>query len=215
MSNPRYTNQIISDLQTPTIEPGDEKPMHFDLHNPYENISMNDLVLNVSIYRYTELEKEKSIEDIENPPVFNNEDVKKSYSIEELTEGEKESFELYVYTDQKTKEGVYSVRFELVFHHEEEKEVMRSRGFFTREEWELAKESVEEVNVSGILTETTFAVEDQISRWPQYTLGFFSILFGILAVTFYMQEKYNSFPNLKDSLEKCTSKFEKFRRRFD
>ena len=141
---------------------------------------------------------------------------------------EKRNIELSIETDDETDMGVYSVRFKLEFNYDGEEKVMKSKGYFGEDEWEYATReetasdnqyyqgnvNITYLDVDGILKETTFSVKKQKPYWTQYLLVSLSVFFAVLAVVFYLQEEYQSFPRLKKISDKWSSKFDKLRRSF-
>jgi len=215
ISDPSFTNELIHDINTPSIEPGREKEMTVTIKNPYPE-EMNTINFTVSIYWYSYLGVDKNISEVDEPPVFDDGKTYSILDIGDLPTNESQELEYIIRTSEKTKEGVYSIRFKLEFSINGIEEVMKSRGYFSSEEWEDAKSfdggfNLTQLNVSGIIPESTFEVRDPIPRWPQYTLGLITIISGVLAVMFYMQEKYNSFPKLEKTFENWAGKFKKFR----
>ncbi|GEM_PF-960118 len=231
ISHPSRVNSIIDELDTPKISPGESCEITFNLYNPY-NESMEDVRLNVSIYKYVYLGVEKNISVIEKTPVFSaNRDVEQSVEFPTLESHEKEYIELELSSREDTEEGVYLLRFWLEFGYEGENHVMRSMGYFSEEELVEAGASdnetyqdtggldLEQLGVSGILPDSSFSVKSSLPRWPRYVLGVFSVFFGVLAVMFYFQEKYDKFPWLEKTFDHWSSEFKKvgrsFKKRFD
>ncbi|MBS3781170.1 MAG: hypothetical protein KGY66_01315 [Candidatus Thermoplasmatota archaeon] len=188
--------------------------MKITLKNPY-NSSMEDINFTVSIYWYSYLNVDKNISEVDEPPVFDNGETYSASEIDELSSDESEELEYIIHTSEDTEEGVYSIRFKLDFSIEDEENItMKSRGHFSSEEWEDAKNpeggiNLTELNVSDILLESTFEVRNPVPRWPQYALGLITIVSGVLAVMFYFQEKYGSFPKLEKAFEHGAGKLEK------
>lgn len=218
ISDPSFTNELIEEIDTPIIEPGNEGEMSITLKNPYPD-DMKNITFTVNIYWYSYVDVDEDITEVEEPPVFDNGETSWVLDIGELSNDESKEEEYLIYTSKNTEEGVYSIRCKLEFSLRGEEEVMKSRGHFSSEEWEGARNSdgkinVTELNVSGILPESTFDVRDPVPRWPQYALGLITIVSGVLAVMFYFQEKYGSFPKLEKAFDNWTSKLEEFRSRF-
>lgn len=218
ISDPGYTNDIMGEIDTPQIEPGDDGTMALTLKNPYPDV-MENITFTAEIYYYSYLDVEKNISEVDQAPVFEDDETSSVREISNLTENETEEMEYMIETSENTEEGVYSLRFELEFWMDGEEGVMRSRGFFTSDEWYDAREAEEGIdhealNVSGLLPETTFEVNDPVPRWPQYALGIVSGAAGVLAVMFYMQEKYGAFPELEETFDDWSGKLDEFGSRF-
>ncbi len=222
ISDPEYTNQIIEEINTPSIEPGEEGTLYLTVKNPYpedENSVMENITFKVEIYHYNHLDIEKDISEVDEPPILDENGTSSMRELDELSSDESEELEFKIQSFEDTDEGVYSLRFELEFWMSGEREIMRSRGFFTQEEWyeALGDENgvdLEGLDVSGLLYDSSFEVKDPISRLPQYALGIVSTVSGILAVMFYMQEKYGYFPYLEKTFDNWSSKLQEFRSRF-
>jgi len=211
ISDPYFTNQLIDEIDTPSIEPGKDGELTITLKNPYQE-EMENINFNVSIYWLSYIDIDKNISEVDEPPVFDNREIYSALKMDELLTNESEEHRYLIQTSEYTEEGVYSIRFRLEFSIDGERHIMKSRGHFSNEEWEDARVSeFTELNVSGIIPESSFEVRDPVPRWPQYLLGIITTVSGILAVMFYMQEKYNSFPKLEKTFDNWTSKFKEFR----
>ncbi len=191
-----------------------------------------DVIFTTEIYRYATLDFEKNISEVENPPVFKSTGTTSdTFGLQVLPSGGTFPLDLTILTEKKTAKGVYFVRFEIEFTYEPtgNRSVMRSRGYFTDEEWSFATKrpgeadapyysgsiNITHLEVNGIIPDTSFTVKTSIPRWPQYLLGGLAAFFGIFAVMLYMQEEYNSFPWLEQVLNQWSGKFKQFRRRLE
>ncbi|MBS3816657.1 MAG: hypothetical protein KGY76_03745 [Candidatus Thermoplasmatota archaeon] len=231
VSDPAKVNRIIQEMETPQVEPGSSDAIILTLTNPY-NSTMNHVNFTIDIYKYAELGEEKNISEVESPPVFRESGrTIRTVDLASIESGDREELRYRIRSKEKTEEGVYLLRLRLRFVYEEEERVMKSKGYFSSEEWEEATSSenitetdeehyqggvnLTSLNVTGILQESSFSVKEPLPRWPQYLLGIFVAVFGTLAVMSYMQEKYGSFPWLEKAFDKWSSKLEKFRRRLE
>ncbi len=226
ISDQYFTNQLIDEIDTPSIEPGSDSELTITLKNPYpDDMNMKNTTFYISIYWLSYLETDKNISEVEEPPVFDIEEIGVIEEIGNLSSGETIDLEYIIRTSEDTEEGVYSIKFRLDFSIDNENQTMKSRGYFSDEDWEEAKSPEEGINVteldnltdfdvSGILPDSTFEVRTPVPRWPQYALGIITAVSGVLAVMFYMQEKYGSFPKLEKAFDNWTSKLEEFRSRF-
>ncbi len=220
VSDPDKVNDIIPEIDTPQIDPGSSEEMKLTFSNPY-NRTMEEIRLTIDIYGYEYLDEEKDMSEIEKPPFFEENGEKNvTFSFQTMSSGEERELQYDLAAEEDTEEGVYLVRFELEFVYLEEDVIMRSRGYFTGEEWEDAKEDSEEypggfnltkLDVDGILSDSSFTVKSSIPRWPQYALGATMVGSGTLAVMFYMQEKYGSFPWLEKAFDDWAGKLDKLR----
>ncbi len=212
ISDPKYTNDLISSVDTPNIEPGEKGSITIILKNPYpEETVLENITFTVEIYNCIYMNKQKNISEVSHPPSLGDSGIDMSRDIERLESGETRKMKYDVHSFEETEEGVYSLRFKIIFWHEGKKELMKSKGYFSTSELKRTMDSGGEnssseggigtsmLNVSGILPESSFTVREEIPRWPQYVLGFVTVLTGVLAVMFYMQEQYGSFPWLEDT----------------
>ncbi len=230
VSDPGRANKILSDFTTPVIKPSESGVLSFNISNEYEG-DFEDVRFTVGIYGHADLDQEKDISEIDRPPVFRGSGTTiRTFDLGSRPSGSTIPVELIIQTDRKTEKGVYFVRFEIEFTYGPtgNYSVLRSRGYFTDEDWEFATRrpsegdpnysgsiNITHLEVNGIIPDTSFSVKTPIPRWPQYLLGGLAAFFGIFAVMLYMQEEYNSFPWLEKILNQWSGKFKQFRRRFE
>lgn len=225
VSDPEKVNEIIPEIDTPQIDPGSSEKIQIILNNPY-NHTMENISLTFDIYKFNHLDEEKDISKIAEPPVFEKSGEKNiTVQPNSIENDSVQKLQYDIGSKDGTEEGVYLLRSKLEFIYLKEEIVMKSRGYFTSEEWEGAKVeddkeyrggfNLTELGVNGILPDSSFSVKRSLSRWPQYALGAAIGLSSVLAVMFYMQEKYGSFPRLEKTFDNWTDKFRKFRRRFE
>ncbi len=229
VSDPGLANKILSDFSTPIIRPGNEGNLEFNLTNPY-GFEIENVILTTEIYGYADLDEERDISEIDDPPVFRiTDDTRRSLGRDVISSERELPQRFTIRTTDDTEEGVYFVRFKLEFRYSEEgnESLMKSKGYFTDSEWENATKrpgrtdepyyagsiNITQLGVNGIIPDSSFTVKTPIPRWPQYLLGGLAAFFGIFAVMLYMQEEYNSFPWLEDILDHWSGKFNQFRRR--
>ncbi len=229
VSDPGDVNRIFKDISSDTIRPGEHGTLTYVLHNPYPQ-SMTDVRLRVEIYSYSTLDVNKPIQEVSSPPRFvSSRNTYNSFIHPLLEPGQEITIRHRMETSRSTPKGVYFLRFEILFDYEGSEQLMRSKGFFTRDEWYHAERlpgeadrpyysgslNITYLGVNGIVPDTSFTVKTPIPRWPQYALGGLSAFFGVLAVMLYMQEEYDSFPWLEKTLDKWSAKFKEFRRGLD
>jgi hypothetical protein len=112
-----------------------------------------------------------------------------------LPENTTYDIELLISSYDDTPEGIYFIKTELSFRHsgiENKSFIMRSKGFYTDEEWENAKQTAYEdfvaginltsLGIDGIIPETSFAVDVPITSRPVYFLIGLTVLFIFLAI---------------------------------
>jgi hypothetical protein len=131
-----------------------------------------------------------------------------------LPENTTYDLELQISSDDDTPQGVYFIKTELIFRHsgiENKSFIMRSKGFYSDEEWEHAKQTVHEdfvpginltsLGIDGIIPETSFTVDVPTPTWPMYPLVGLAVFFVFLAIIFYYMEEHDKFPNFKKKLD--------------
>ena len=108
-------------------------------------------------------------------------------------------------------------RLQLNFDYNNSAYIMKSRGYFTDEEWENAtsqadeddpgKVDIEVLGVDGIIPDSSFKVWEPIPLWPLYVCIIpLIVMLGIFAVLFYAQEEYNMFPWLDQGFKYWSGK---------
>ena len=228
VSEPGRANKILSDFTTPIIRPSESGRLSLNITNRYDGDFL-DMRFTAEIYAFADLDHSKDIADVERPPVFRGTGTPSTtFELPVLPSDGVYPLDLIIETQRATEKGVYFVRFAIEFVYEPtgNHSVMRSRGYFTDEDWAFATRrpgtgdapyysgsiNITHLEVNGIIPDTSFSVKTPIPRWPQYLLGGFAAFFGILAVMLYMQEEYNSFPWLEKILDQWAGKFNQFRR---
>jgi len=202
VSSPTNVNQIISDFSNIDMRPGHEKNLDFDLYNPY-NSSMRDIKLEIEIYEFRSFNENENLDDIDNSIYFEKSQANKVvFKKDGLTSGKIIPNSYLVTSDEKTRKGVYSIRFKLSFNMDGKNITMKSIGYFSNDELNDASHSdnnehivggynITKLGVDGILRETSISVKESKSTWPQYVLGAITVILSILAVYFYLKENKN------------------------
>ncbi len=189
-----------------TIVPGDVGTFHFDFVNRYDK-AMYNISLTIEIYAWATREEFAEISAVRNKPVFlGSGDTHYTIKIPELENRSTLPFDVKISTQPKTQTGTYFVRFNLTFWYENESWIMKSRGYFSNEEWNRATENetlphgainFTALNVTSILPDYSFGVKKPIPQWPLYLLIALAALFALLAYGFYMYETYGKYPKLE------------------
>ncbi|MFQ5885182.1 MAG: hypothetical protein ACE5IO_08805 [Thermoplasmata archaeon] len=227
LSDPSKVNKILSVEETPQLAPGGKGPILLTLRNPYDN-NMNNVSLTASIYLYVSSEEIRQVDAnwSWSEPYFEEAGtgVKEyTWRIDELLPGAENETDLAltVITGSNAPhgglldQGSYFVRFELEFDylHEngtDEHPVMKSRGHFTDEDWEFAKQppvdendpnylgnlNLTHLGVDGLLPDTSFGVLEPFPDWILYVLVFAAAVFLVLALLFYLEENPEKWPGL-------------------
>ncbi len=236
LSEPRKVRDLVGHetLDISQISPGNDRRFSVEMRNPYQ-AEMENITFTVEVYRFSDLDRTVNISELRDKPVLTSQEDEKENdknravrNLEELEPNQTEGLRYSIKTSEETPRGTYSLRFKIVFDYGSgNRTVMKSRGYFSDSEFEDSLErsgpgdeeyfvgnvNITYLGVDGILPETTFMVREQTPRWPQYLLGFFTVLFGGLAVIFYLHEEHGYFPGLEDRLEDWSSKLDEAGRR--
>lgn len=204
ISSPSNVNKILSDFSDIDMKPGENQRFKFEFYNPY-NSSIKNASLDIQIYNFRDYNKNDDIEEMDNSIYFESSgETKVVYEIDQLASKERKSISFIVDSKEETNKGVYSVRFSLNFYMEDDGKIsMKSIGYFSNQELEKASKKVgdnddehfvggynlTELEVDGILKETSIAVKEPKTRWPQYILGASTVILSALAVYYYLKER--------------------------
>lgn len=212
----------LFNFHTPQIVPGDSGSYEFTVKNRY-NGTLTDASLTVEIYKWATLEEAKDIDRISSPPEI-REGLRQSYTAPVFSLAHNETFKIRmtVSTSKSTPQGTYFVRHMIQFSYSGTHLLMKSRGYFTNREWEEATTSLNGsrvvgginltmLGVDGILPDSSFSVKEPIPLWPLALLISLTVLFGALALVFYLMEE-KGHPLLKKRFYKGAGKLKQARR---
>lgn len=208
---------------TPQLKPGQEGVFNFTIMNRYDK-EIKDVLLNIEIYRFATIHTTKEIEKIGTPPTFretNSPNVTFKFNNNSIGVNETIPIQFIIQTNSNTAEGTYFVRCTLTFYYNDTKYQMKSRGYFSNEEWEEATENATDddpgninltfLDCDGIIPDSSFGVKNPIPRWPLYVLIIATIFFAVLAIVFYIEDTQSS-PWLNKRIQRMRGKFYQFRR---
>ncbi|MFO7619227.1 MAG: hypothetical protein R6W91_06175 [Thermoplasmata archaeon] len=231
IEEPRFVNRMISDFQTPSIEPGGSGTFRFSVNNPDPinlTAAMENVSIEISIYHYATLEESLPVSEISNPPVI----VESSGTALEvdcgnIQPGAEYPVEFNIDTVKKTPHGSYFsqssyfVRFMLAFSYQGANFTMASRGHFTDQEWELLKEGggageinrtyLKELGYDGIIPDSAFSVRIPIPMWPFYALVGLTALSGAMAFSFHVLDNPGRYPKLELRLLRLSGRLAMYR----
>ncbi len=170
------------------------------LNTSYEAVENN---LEIEIYEFRSFNENENLDDLDNSIYFEKSQANKVvFKKDGLTSGKIIPNSYLVTSDEKTRKGVYSIRFKLSFNMDGKNFTMKSIGYFSNDELNDASHSdnnehivggynITKLGVDGILRETSISVKESKSTWPQYVLGAITVILSILAVYFYLKENKN------------------------
>jgi hypothetical protein len=211
--------------KTSSIEPGDSGELKFSIENRYP-FNMENVTLNLNIYKYVTLEKSKDVKNIDNSPKIVHGSGGTRYSIldsqtimfqwSSIHNNTQENVKIKISTSKETLEGTYFIRMSLSFEYRSEIYNMKSRGYYSQEEWDYAKNTatptdpgefnLTALDVNGIIVDTSFRVKEPIPFWPLAIFIGLCILFAFLAGLFYLMDEHGKFPKLKVKIDRVTEK---------
>ena len=218
----RLPNQVpdLGNFTTPVIRPGESGKYGFRLTNRYDR-PMTDVRVTIEFYMWATIEDAKDIEDIEGPPpkVRGEGATSVTRYPGDIPPGGSVPVDIVITTSEDTDKGTYFVRHRVEFTYGDEPDStsfrMDSRGFFTFEQWEGFDYSnlYYQLGVAGIVPDSSFSVKDPVPLWPLATLIALCVLFGVLAVVFYLAEEHgDQYPRLKRRLQALTGRWEQRKR---
>lgn len=244
LADPSDVNQIITVRQVPQLEPGNKGAIELTLFNPYAN-DMSNVNLTASIYLYVSWDEEIAVDSTWswNEPYFERDGrgvMDHTWSFPTLGPGipGQQNISATVVTSLDAphggilNQGSYFVRFELEFDYVHpsngtiEHALMRSRGFFTSDEWEFATQdpvtpgdpnylggvNLTYLGVSGILADTSFGVLEPFPVILLYALMIVAVVALILALLFYLEENPEKWPGLANPWIRFRSSMKQSRR---
>jgi len=218
---PKYANSILSGFITPVVSPGKTVDFSFNFTNPYMDRSgaVIDFTLVVGIYRYSTQEKTENVTpSFPHPPLIRGDSTQSVIFLPSLGAGANNTtrVNLPIETSRKTPHGsyfsqsTYFVRFNLTFNFPDNNTqvVLKSRGFFTDEQWNTAvsfssgepivnRTYLKSIGVDGLLPDSSFGIKIPIPRWPLAVLvgGIGGLSFA--ALYFYVLDNPGRYPKLE------------------
>jgi hypothetical protein len=207
----------FGDFTTPVIRPGESGRYNFTVTNRYD-VPITDVTVTVEFYMWATIEDAKPIEDIAGPPPKVKGEGAPSITVTlgTIEPGASKPVVLRITTSSDTDKGTYFVRHRIDFTYEGAPFVMSSRGYFTWDQWEGFDYSnlwYQLDGNSGIVPDSSFSVKDPVPLWPLAGLITLCVLFGALAVVFYLAEEHgDQYPRLKKGLQAITGKYEQRKR---
>jgi hypothetical protein len=207
---------LFDNITTPEIEPGERGTFRLTIENRYKE-TMENVSLTVGIYAWATSYDYKEIDDVDHPPKINGEGIENILDLGMIENNTLAYVNFSIKSSSDTTQGTYFVRFQLNFDYNNSAYIMKSRGFFTDEEWENAtsqgeeddpgKVDIEVLGVDGIIPDSSFKVWEPIPLWPLYVCIIpLIVMLGIFAVLFYAQEEYNMFPWLDQGFKYWSGK---------
>ncbi len=197
VSSPAHVPNF-DNFTTPVLEPGKEGKFNFTIENRYV-ADMHNCVLHIGIYMWATEEEAKSIWKIQNRPIIEeSSSVNYTMNLGDIAPKELKPVAFHIKTFSNTPDGVYFVRFSLVFNYNGTTYKMWSPGYFSREDWNKATENhtlnltylskVLGDRVDGIIPDSSFSVKSSL-MWVLYVLIGITAVVGIAALYAYMHEE--------------------------
>ena len=231
ITDPEHTNQMLTDISTPVLEPGESGRLTFTITSPSSaNVTMENITLEVEIYIYKATDILQETSEIGSPPLFKDtESLVMMKDLGPLDSGESEMLAFDIQTTKDTpngeyfSQGEYFVKFILHFDVGNASYTLASRGHFSNDEWGALTNSgpdgrqfnqtyLESMGYDGLITETSFAVLKPVPWWPFLLIVGITAFTGFLAFSSYIVESDTANPKLKKSFQKMWGKFYQFRK---
>jgi len=230
---PSYVNGILTDFVTPTVAPGKALTFSLKVNNPYnESVVMTEMVLTVGIYKYATKDEAMEVNDsFPHPPLINGDSTEYARPVPSLLKGANTSISFDIETSRKTPHGTYYsqstylLRFMLSFEFQGNATpiVLKSRGFFTDDEWNrmvtyeggrnvFNHSYMHSLGVDGIVPDSSFGLKDRIPTWPLVLLGIACVATAALAVSYFVLDNPGKFPALEKRLYYLRGKLSEFGR---
>lgn len=211
---------LFDHYSTPVLKPGSEGALKFNITNRYVN-PMKNCTLRIGIYQWATIEATRDIKEVHSPPEFkdcsvpnweqNGSDL--VLHLGTLRPGVNMTIQITISTEDSTPEGTYFVRSMLVFDYTNITGiVMLSRGYFSKQLWDRAtiKDDNESttfglnltlLNCTGIIPDTSFSIKKPLSPWVPAILIALIVIFGSLALLFYLMDELGYFKGLKQIID--------------
>ncbi len=206
----------LGNFTTPVIKPGDSGTYNFTVSNRYDK-TITNVSIEIEFYMWATIEEAEAIYRIDGPPprIKGTKQTLKSIDLPDIPKDGSESVIIHITTEKDTPKGTYFVRHRIIFDYDGRTFEMASRGYFTTEQWEGFDYTnlYPQLGVAGIIPDSSFSVKDPVPIWPLAVLIALCVLFGALAVVFYLAEEHgDQYPRLKKSLQYWSGKLEQRRR---
>lgn len=200
----------FGDFTTPVIRPGERGTYNFTITNRYDQ-EITGVTVTVEVYMWATIEESDPLEDLDGPAPKVEGDTSYTEDFPSIPSGGSVPVKLTFKTAEDTPKGTYFVRHRVVFTYDDVEFRMDSRGYYTWDEWEGFDYSNlhYQLGTAGIVPDSSFSVKDPVPLWPLATLIALCVLFGSLAVVFYLAEEHGEqYPRLKRGLQRLTGRWE-------
>ncbi len=200
----------LGDFTTPVIRPGERGTYNFTITNRYDQ-AIEDVTVTVEVYMWATIEESKPLDDLDGPAPKVEGDTSYTGTFPSIASGGSVPVRLEFKTSGDTPKGTYFVRHRIEFTYEDQEFQMDSRGYYSWDEWEGFDYSNlhYQLGTAGIVPDSSFSVKDPVPLWPLATLIALCVLFGSLAVVFYLAEEHGEqYPRLKRGLQRLTGRWE-------
>lgn len=199
------------------VEPGRTAVYGFDLRNRY-NATMENVTVTAEIYMWATTEEARPIGEVQRPPWFETTGgLGRTVVFPALAPNATVELRETVRAAPDTPEGVYFTRHIVEFDYanlttepfgvpERGHFVMKSRGYFTQEEFESInysdlEGSLAALNISGIVPDSSLSVKSPVPLWPLAVVVVAAAATGGLAYASYLADMHpEHYPRLKRQL---------------
>jgi hypothetical protein len=212
---------LLDDFHTPQIEPGKDGKLTFDLTNRY-NYNITRLTLELEIYKFADLDTSEALEHLDEVPTFRSSDAEGAIAeanrsgvtfhfASGLLSKAKVGCTVKVHASIYSKVGTYLVRTSIEFDMEGNTFRMASRGYFHDDDWYDYEEHRNLTRLGldsglgglhGIVPDTSFGVKKSTDYTYFYMLVALIVVFGVLALFFYLMDERDMFPGAREKLDR-------------
>lgn len=199
------------------VQPGGASVYGFDLRNRY-NATMENVTVTVEIYMWATTEEARPLGEISRPPWFETSGGPgRTVVFPSVAPNGTVELRETVRAAPDTPEGVYFTRHTVEFDYanlttgpfgvpERGHFVMKSRGYFTQEEFESInysdlEGSLAALNISGIVPDSSLSVKSPVPLWPLAIVVGAAAATGGVAYASYLADMHpERYPRLKRQL---------------
>jgi len=201
----------LNNFKCPQIIPGESAIYRFNITNRY-NSSIENVTITVELYKLANEKSAHELETITNAPeIEGGQGYIATYKLGNIQANENKTVECRIKTVKGTPQGVYFVRHMISFDTLGGHYVMKSKGYFSNEEWAKATEegsiNITYLGVDGILPDSAIGVKEPVPMWPLYLMFSIAFVLGVFSVLLYQMEEEGKYPGLRRRIHRLFGKY--------
>jgi hypothetical protein len=196
--------RFVSVRQT-DLEVGESGTLRLRIENRYDN-NMTNVTLHCEVYKRLDEYGVADLDEEDYTPLFDGGSMSATEEIPFIQNGTQHNITIGVTTHKRTLEGTYLVRFNMTFDYGNVTYNMKSRGYFNDSQWYDATHernlgygmiNFTKLGVDGVVSEFAISASKHVSIVFFGALVALAAMFCLLALGFYMQDEYGTFPKLE------------------